>query len=398
MITNENVTNYYYINNVFADFYKATLDYISDGFGPRFTNIVMGTYDKAVQQISNKDNNGNRELDKEQLPLIVLNPSGEFTLSETGGHQSYRFPNIAPGFINRWYSPIYQDENVMITPGYSRIKGEIEVIFLLNSFYEFCDVRMLLLHGFNGLNRITYPFLFNSFIIIPEALYSFNYTNDVSGDDYILDWETAGATERLIKSINSEEIIYPVNMKPMFKMTGMSDGSKKYGGTDELAEWRLVCTFEYEIEIPSYLYFVSNYLAKSLEVNIKLGSAYSYYSTNSAPVNVLRFERTWEYDDVTLETPELTSDVTTDLPDLIFKVRYYHVITETDLLDENYVTINSPEEITDQKLIKVFSNEGEYIYDYHYKIKGDQIILQREYVTSLEEDQIIDIFVYREES
>jgi hypothetical protein len=181
-------------------------------------------------------------------------------------------------------------------------------------------------------------------------------------------------------------------------MTGMSDGSKKYGGTDELAEWRLVCTFEYEIEIPSYLYFVSNYLAKSLEVNIKLGSAYSYYSTNSAPVNVLRFERTWEYDDVTLETPELTSDVTTDLPDLIFKVRYYHVITETDLLDENYVTINSPEEITDQKLIKVFSNEGEYIYDYHYKIKGDQIILQREYVTSLEEDQIIDIFVYREES
>ena len=59
--------------------------------------------------------------------------------------------------------PIYQDANVTLHAGFMRITGEIELLMLLNSFYEYCDLRMYMLQIFGGTDRWIHPNFFNSF-------------------------------------------------------------------------------------------------------------------------------------------------------------------------------------------------------------------------------------------
>ena len=130
---------------------------------PRFEHRVVATYDKAVEYLTKKDQYG-REVDKPQLPAMILNPSGEFDLAEAtaGGHQMWRFPNLSPGFAKRLFIPIYKDENMYITVAFMRIQGDIELLMLLNSFYEYCDLRMLFLNVFGGFDRWIDPQFFTS--------------------------------------------------------------------------------------------------------------------------------------------------------------------------------------------------------------------------------------------
>ena len=96
------------------------------------------------------------------LPAFILDPVGEFGISDsnTGAKQLYRFPNLAPGFINRWYDPIYQDSDVMINIGFTRLKGEMNLVMLLNSFYEYCDLRIFMIQYFGSEGRWIYSYNF----------------------------------------------------------------------------------------------------------------------------------------------------------------------------------------------------------------------------------------------
>ena len=69
---------------------------------------------------------------------------------------------------------------------------------------------------------------------------------------YKIDWESAGAYNRLVKTIAKDELVLPCNIKPIYKLTSISDGSNRYGGADQLADWRLTATIRYELEIPAF--------------------------------------------------------------------------------------------------------------------------------------------------
>ena len=391
---------YFFVHNVYANFFKDSLDYFAGHLWPRFEHRVVATYDKAVEYLTKKDQYG-REVDKPQLPAMILNPSGEFDLAEAiaGGHQTWRFPNLSPGFGKRLFDPIYQDDNVYITVVFMRIQGDIELLMLLNSFYEYCDLKMLFLNIFAGFERWVYPHFFTSFIILPPELVNYRYENNITGANYGIDWEGTGAYEKLIRTTAKDELVYPVNIKPIYKLTGFSDVSQRYGGTDKLADWRLGATIKYELEIPTYIVVTQDYLATSIEMEIRAGSAYTVHDPIEVPTFRDHFDKL-----STVIVPDGTSTVEVDTTafecvetEYDFKIRYYHVIDATSAESITNVTFKLPEHIANRRLLMINSVSGLLNYGDHYTLSNDgwYVTINVEHV-DLEEDQVLELYVYRE--
>lgn len=397
---------YHFIHNVFANFYKDMLDYFSTYLYPRFEYRVVGTYDKAVEYIS-KSCQYDREIDNPMLPALILNPSGEFAPADAnaGGMQLWRYPNLAPTMIKRLFDPIYRDEHLIVHAGFIRIKGEIELIMLLNSFYEYCDLRMLHINMFGGLDRIIYPIFFSSFIILPDTFINYVYTNPYTGVTYPIDWSGANASNQLVRSTARNELVLPLNIKPQISLTGLSDASDRYGGVDNIAEWKLSSTINYEIEIPNYLIIESDYLAEHIDFEIRYGSVYSAYNDYQPPDTRMLYNFSWDWglnfdtnsENLGYMDPDDTTCVTTYVGDFIWKTRYFHELTDSDVADDSTadLEITLPEQILYPKILIVNSRYGELKYGDHYYItnNGWTLVIRRDYVT-LEVGMILELYVY----
>jgi len=272
----DNKYHYRFIHNVLGDFFKSSLDHFGGYLHNRFKYKIVSTYDKAVEFLNKKEQYG-QETDMPNLPAFILDPIGEFGIADanTGAKQLYRFPNLAPGFIKRWYDPIYQDSEVMINVGFTRLKGEMNLVMLLNSFYEYCDLRIFMIQYFGSEGRWIYPVFFNTFIILPKTFVNYEYTNEYTGEHHKLNWESAGAYDTLVKTTNRDEYVIPCNIRPIFKMNSISDGSTRYGGTDKLAEWRLSINVEYEVEIPTYLILNTDWNVDTIKLQLDVSSTFS---------------------------------------------------------------------------------------------------------------------------
>jgi len=385
---------YHFIHNVYAHFFDDLLDYFSTYLYPRFEYTVVGTYDKAVEYLE-KCQQYERETDKPLLPALILNPSGEFENADasSGGKQLWRFPNLAYGFNKRLFNPVYQDEQLLATVSFMRMKGEVELLMLLNSYYEYCDVRMLFINIFGGRDRIIYPRFFSSFIIIPEELLDYTYTNEYTGLTYKMDWEKAGATEQLVRSTAQNEIVIPCRIKPQISMVSLGDGSQRYGGADRLADWRLTATINYEVEIPNYFVLQSDYLALAADVEIRYGSTFSVNNDYEPPVNRWLYDVSWELgldetsnSRVTVNPCDSTADVEF-VGDYVYSCRYFHEVTQTEIDSTSNISFILPEVVgeliedstgnvtfvEDLKLLIVNSNDGQLDYGDHYIVETELI-------------------------
>lgn len=400
---------YFFIHNVYANFFKDSLDYFSKHLYPRFEYTVVGTYDKAVEYL-NKQCELNREADKPNLPALILNPSGDFDLADAnaGGKQLWRFPNLAPGAIKRMFDPIYQDKNIQITAGFMRIQGDIELVMLLNSFYEYCDLKMLFLQIFGGYERWIYPQFFNTFIILPEELVNYEYSNPYTGLKYKIDWDSAGAYSKLVRTIAKDELVIPCNIKPTYKLTSVNDASQRYGGADQLADWRLGATIKYEIEIPAFLVLQSDYLVENIDVNIYAGSVYSSYDYTEVPEFKLSFKKKidWGLDETsnsTINIHGISSDVyeidgTSSIVyehEYEFNTRFFHIVSQAEVDSTSNLGITLSFQIDDLNAIRLNSMYGEMNYGDHYYLTDDNytIVINRKNV-ELVEGMVIEIYDY----
>jgi hypothetical protein len=396
---------YHFIHNVFANFYNDMLEFFTTYLYPRFEYRVVGTYDKAVEYI-NKTCQYDRETDKPMLPALVLNPSGEFSPADSnaGGMQYWRYPNLAPTMIKRLFDPIYRDQHLIIHAGFIRIKGEIELIMLLNSFYEYCDLRMLHINMFGGLNRIIYPRFFSSFIILPESFVNYVYKNPYTGTTYSMDWASAKASTQLVRSTARNELVLPLNIKPQISLVSLSDASNRYGGTDNIAEWKLSSTINYELEMPNYLIIESDYLAEELGLDFRYGSTYSAYNDYQPPDNRTLSNFSWDWglnfdtnsENLGYMDPNDTTSTTTFISDFIWKTRYFHDVTESEAMDSTAdLYISLPEQIIYPYILIVNSKYGELKFIDHYYItdNGWSLVIRRDYV-HLEKGMILELYVY----
>jgi hypothetical protein len=284
-----------------------------------------------------------------------------------------------------------------------RIKGEIEILALLNSFYEYIDVRMLLLNIFGGTDRIIEPSFFTSFIILPEELVNYEYTNEYTGLTYKIDWFGAGANLELIKTTGKTELVVPVRIKPQISLVSLSDASSRYGGTDKLADYRLGGTINYEVELPNFLVLEGDYLAEHVDVELQYGSAFSAYNSYDVPVNrqTVEYSLDWPGLEETEDSRiDLTLDNTglceiTETADLIYKTRYIHLVTEADVDSTADLVIIIPEVIPNKINLVVNSINGKLDYGDHYELSDDGVTLTiREDTVNYQEGWIIELYVY----
>jgi hypothetical protein len=392
--------HYVFIHNVYADFFKSTLDYFSTYLYDRFVYRVVGTYDKAVEYLQKKSQY-NRETDKPNLPALVLNPLGELNIADgsSGGKQLWRFPNLLPGMVKRLFVPIYQDANVVLYPGFMRITGEFELLMLLNSFYEYSDLRMYMLQIFGGNDRWIHPTFFNSFIIIPDEIRQYTYKNKYTGLQYKLDWESAGAHNELVKSIAQNKMVFPCIIKPIYKLTTMGDNSARYGGAAELADWRLTASIQYEVEIPSFLILETDYLAEHVSLEVQYGGCYSKYNF-TVPSNRIVYDinTDWGLDETSNSQILIADDTTTVIHydgDYVLNSRYIHILDSTAVLQTTNIVIPLPVVIDQYKKLIINSKDGPLDYGTYWKLSddGSSLILIRDNII-IESGQIIEIYIY----
>jgi len=391
---------YHFIHNVYADFFKDITEYIKYLY-PRFQYSVIGTYDKAVEYL-NKRAQYCRETDKPLLPALAVNPSGEFDIADAiaGGRQLWRFPNLAWGFGRYLFDPIYQDENLKIFVSFIRMKGEIELLMLMNSFYEYTDVKMLFLNMFGGKDRIIEPSFFTSFIIIPEDLANYTYKNEYTGLNYKIDWFGANARVELVKTIAQNEVVIPCRIKPQISLISISDASNRYGGTDKLADWRLTATINYEVELPNFIVLEGDYLAQGIDLEIRYGSAFSVYNSFDVPVNRQRIEYRWDWGlDTTSDSRITDYDTTSNIvydTDYVYKIRYFHLLTEADLDTTANLVLHLPEVIDDKRKLFVNSKDGLMDYGDHYTISkdGTELIIRTQDTVELNPGDTLELYVY----
>ena len=405
--------HYQFINNVFADFVKASVDYFGDLY-PRFQHKVVGTYDKAVEYINKLSQYNDRTPDKPNIPALILNPTGDFGLDETasGARQiNFRFPNLAPGLIARLYDPIYEDDDVRVCVGFTRLKGEFELIALLPSFYEYFDLKVLLIQMFGDVGRPIYPQWFNSFLILPSEVYLYEYKNQYTGVVHKLDWEKAKVRRELVKSTNKEEMVIPVRMRPLYKLVSLADGSTRYGGADRLADWKLGFTVEYQLEMPSMIMILTDHLVTDVKLEVKHVLNYSnatQYDVNIYPDrDILKFH--WDvsidstsedYFQVNIGDVHETEDKSLQLANT-----YVHVVTKEEADSTADVVIDLPEQVdVDRDALLVLSTFGYMNYRDHYDISGDgwKMTIKKgydsetkEFTVQLEENQVIQLLYYK---
>jgi hypothetical protein len=288
----------------------------------------------------------------------------------------------------------------------------MEFLALCTSFYEYCDLRVYLLQMFTGNDRYIYPRFFNSFIILPKELLDYEYTL-VDGTTYKIDWESSGAQCQLVKTINKDMLVYPCTIQPRLKLTGITESSTKLGGLDKLADWRLTFNVEYEIEIPTFLVLISDYLAENINFQLMYESCYTANDLTGIkrpPGYITQMTTHW---DTTItggedicgdETTPSESGIQVILPDTaeiiqdrntIETTRYYYTIDSTADLSVNIV-INLPEVVTDPKLLLLYSKNGVIPYGDYYQINpaGTELTVFTNNVKPQAGD-ILEIYIYK---
>jgi len=304
---------------------------------------------------------------------------------------TWRYPNLTSGFAAQWYDPIYDDGNVRIVIVRARLVGDFNFIGLMSSFYEYCDMRVYLNLIFGGMERPIYPKYINSFIILPSEIYNYEYKNDVTGENYKINIDKAKT--QLVKTTNRNEVVYPFNLLPRYKLTNISDGSTRYGGTDNVADWKLTWTVNYEVEIPAWLVLETD-----------LGTLYPTNGSTNAGIKIpnatIGYGSCYSSNEVfsKVEVPSEIINVNVEDPskkNISFKTRYYHIVTQQEVDSTSNVEIIIPETVNDKNLFKLVGKYGELIYGDHYTIDsiGTILTIIKENV-ELKNEDILELFIY----
>lgn len=352
-----------YLNNCLGSFFSDFLKWMNNSYYIDFKKRIISTYSKTITKLINERNNQTDSFDT-ILPSVILDPSGEFNIvKETDRMWSYS--ELAPHMGSRQFIPLFEDDNVIITPIFHRFAGSMQVTMLLQSIYEYLDMRIQTIQFFKGEERWSRPFIVNSFIVIPDELLNLKYV-DENNNELSLDWTNrTDIEEKLIINVNQNKNVLPVSLTPIIKYTGISDNSTKNAGLD-LESYSLTVDFEYEIDLPVYLYVECDYKL-ILPPTISLSSG---------------------YDGERYTFPE---EIIIDNEYYIFKKTYLIELTTSKLMEilNNNKTIPINEDMNNKHIIVIIDGY-KLSENTDYKIINNDIVFNVE----LKEDEIIEYSIY----
>ena len=389
------VYHHYFINNVIGTYIDGLAKFFKNSLFDRTTEIVVGTYEKAVQHYTNRI----KDLDEHHhptYPFATLDPSLDFEPDEIAGRFLYQYPQFEPNFAIREFKPrIYEDDNVLVAPVLNRYKGRLELIIWCSSVYEYMDNRLLAYQFFGGLNRVISPTNIEGYFILPNEVVFYDYSNDYTNEEYTLDWTGTTVDALLIKNINQNRYTFPFAVQPQIKLTGVSDGSEKYGG-DDLAEWRLSLEIEWETVLPTHLVMETTHLperSKLKTFEIDVGFVYVAATEDG--------DGETSPNEIMLSIYDTTTEVFTRV-DAHYDNAFNYFLTEADITsidNEEDVDIDLGDvSISDGHFLQVYGKYGRMDESYHWVLKGDHTVtLKGLGITGLEKGDIITIMKYVED-
>ena len=357
--------NHFFVNNCLGSFYKGVLNWMADIFYDRFNYRIIGTYEKSVEYF-NKLREKGREIDTNILPSVTLDPSLDFEPAEQGGRFMWQSQSLAPGLGRRLFDDIeFPDQEVRITPVFSRYQGTFEMIFWLKSVYEVLDFRVMLMQFSSGYNRILRPTFFDTFLVLPYEIYNYETSEGVP-----LDWSGTLEETKLVKNIDQYRPCYPCKLTPWFKFTSITDGSIKYGA-DSITESKMTASVEYEVDLPTYMVLKPHVGPIRVNINFEMSAVYSRYGT--API-------------VTTDG-NIIKNPNRNVPDIQFKgvggegenlpmksehyrERAFYEFTDADEEKDSFVLVN-PFDTTNSDLIELVSYTGPLEKDNEWVLADD---------------------------
>jgi hypothetical protein len=270
--SNRYAGKHFFIHESLASFYSGLLNWFGNYFYDRLQYRVIGTYEKSLEYFNKKAQLG-KEVDTNLCPSVTLDPSLDLDFSDMAGQFLWQKPYLVPGMPGKFWSPIegLSEQGLYFVVIYSKMRGQVELTFWLNSVYELFDFRLELLLYSGGLGRYLRPEFFNSHIILPKEFIDFEYQGKK------IDWSKTDLTYHLLRAPNSYQYALPIMLDPFFKFTAINDSSTKYGG-DNIAEYKLSATIEYEINLPTYAVLYTD-LNATLNLRLYMSPAYSRYGT-----------------------------------------------------------------------------------------------------------------------
>ena len=278
-IIRRQTTNQFFVHNVFGNFFRGVLDWFGDDFYPRFNYKVIGTYDKSVEFFNKKKELGH-EVDTNLLPSVTLDPNLDFSPEERAGRFLWQYVTLDPGLGFRLNNYIdLKEQDITITPVFTRYQGTFELIFWMSSVYELLDFRTMLLQFCGGFSRWIRPKYFWSYIILPDEIDQFRDDKNIP-----IDWGNTNCTMILIDTIKKYKRAVPLALDAIWKLDSFNDNSTKYGG-DKIAEYKLSATFTYECNVPTYM-VLNTKVGGTLVLGFSLGKVFTKYPLAS-PIKIL---------------------------------------------------------------------------------------------------------------
>jgi len=387
-----------YLNNCMSAFIKGTIDFFRTEYFGRTQEVVVSTYEKAVQHYLNRKAKAG-ENDRPQYPFITMDPSMDFEPEEVAGRFLYNYPSFDNFEASRQWSPrIYEDDNVYIAPVLNRYKGDMEIIIWCSSVYDLIDTRFKAIQFFGGYERPIIPEAITGFFTLPDEFKYYTYENPYTTESYVLDWTTTTATEHLIRNINQNKMVWDYKVRPYIKLVSASDGSDKYGGSgDEISDHRLTLTLEWECAIPTHFVLVATHLPEPchyFSLNIELGYKYIKASEDATASFTAPEEVITTYKDLE-DSTGLTRI------DMIYGSSYNYNLTESDAekIEANStdpISIEIPDvTISDCVLLRVYGKYGEIPMDFSWNFVSPNVVdLLPFALTNMEEDDVVSIIVY----
>lgn len=381
------VGNYQFIHNSMGHFVRGIASFLGNELYDDSTEVVIGTYAKAVQHYQNYVNEAG-EKHTPEYPFLSLDPRLDFEPEQQAGRFSYQYPSYDVALADKNWGPyIYQDDRLTIGPVINRYKGSFELIVWCRSVYELMDLRVLTYQFFGGIDRLVYPKTINSHIIVPREFRYYTYENPYTENTYNLDWTDNDSEVVLVPSINKDVLCFPFSLRPWLKLTGVSDASEKYGG-DGLSEYKLSIDLEWESILPVHLLMIENGDPEisTFAMDITSGSVFVNESQN-APLNLIQVRKDYESDEVTTHDGNVNE-------------QYNYLVTAsdiTDLDDDVRVNIVLPESVDSIHMLKLYNKFGNMAIGYEFGLLDDKktiYLIPVHLKDKLEEDDIINIVVY----
>lgn len=387
---NSQVVHHYYIHNVIGSFVGTIAAFLSNELYRPTTEVVIGTYGKALQHYTDLKNEAEMKHIPE-YPFMTFDPGLDIEPDDIAGRFPHQYPNISElKGSKQWKPAIYSDDNVTISPVLNRYRGTFEIILWCRSVYEYLDLKILTHQFFGGPDRTIYPVNVSGYFVIPNCLRYYTYDNKYTLENYQLDWSNSNAETVLYKTLNRDKFVYPFSMRPYLKLASVSDASEKYGG-DELAEYKLQATIEWETDLPTHMVLVSNVAPRGKFVmDIGTGAYYlgSTY-TDTAPEEIQQILGDFD-------TYEVANR------DLVVKERYAYSVTGDDisnLSDDTRVNFSLPEQVSDRYIISIYHPDRKLEADYDFVLsdsKDSVVLIPVRLKSLLEEDDILTVVIYEE--